>query len=473
MSIGADPGKGVMPTTPGRASPESEAAIRSLVIAEAANPEFVSVPLVGWSHYRALAERAEVHLVTQVRNRKAILRAGLQEGRDFTAIDSEALGRPLWRLSRWLRGSEGKAWTLATAFASLSYYDFERRVWLRFRDRLRAGEFDVVHRLTPLSPTAPSRMAGRCRKLGIPFVLGPLNGGLPWPRQFRSARHEEREWLSRVRGAYRLLPGYASTRRNAAAIMAGSRAAWSEIPARHRHKSIYLPENGIDPTLFALRARPAHGVPLRVAFVGRLVPYKGADMLLDAAAELARAGKLELDIIGDGPQMEKLRRQVGELGIGERVELAGFRPHAELQRRLVRSSVLGFPSIREFGGGVVLEAMALGLVPIVVDYGGPSELVTDATGYRIPLGTRSEIVARLRETLESLVRDPTPLRARSSLARRRAHECFSWSSKAEQSIEVYRWLLGRRSDRPDFGMPLPDPEPDSDSNSDSYAESLR
>lgn len=114
---------------------------------------------------------------------------------------------------------------------------------------------DVVHRVTPLSPTTPSLMARRCRRAGVPFVLGPLNGGVPWPAEFREAQHREREWLAYVRDAYKLLPGYRSTREDSAAILVGSQATFAQLPECHRARAVYLPENAVDPARFPSLAR--------------------------------------------------------------------------------------------------------------------------------------------------------------------------------------------------------------------------
>lgn len=68
--------------------------IRVLLVAEHCNPDWSSLALVGWNHSQALACVADTHLVTQVRNRPNILKAGLVEGRDFTAIDSDLVEKP-------------------------------------------------------------------------------------------------------------------------------------------------------------------------------------------------------------------------------------------------------------------------------------------------------------------------------------------------------------------------------------------
>lgn len=411
--------------------------MRVLLVAEAANPEWVSVPLVGWSLARALASVADVHLVTQVRNRAAILRAGLREGEDFTAIDSEAVAAPLWRLGERLTGGQGKGWTMLQAAGTLAYPHFERLLWRRFGADLRAGRFDLVHRVTPLSPTAPSPLAPRLKALGVPFVLGPLNGGVPWPRAFQAERRAEREWLSYARGLARLLPGRAATFRDASAILAGSRHTASEVPPAQRRKVAWLPENAVDPRRFLAPAARPPG-PLRAAFVGRLVPYKGPDMALEAAAPHLRAGRMTLDVVGDGPLMPSLRAQGQGL---PGVAFHGWLPQEGVARVFSASHLFLFPSIREFGGGAVVEAMATGCAPVVVDYAGPGEIVDDATGWRVPLAPRPALVAALSALLGRLLADPAAVAARGEAARARTLRDLTWEAKARHIGFVYDWVL--------------------------------
>ncbi|MEE9404497.1 MAG: glycosyltransferase [Algisphaera sp.] len=443
-------------------SPKSSKRLRVLLIAEAANPEFVSVPLEGWSHSRAIAGLVDCHVVTQIRNRDAFVRAGLVQGEDFTAIDSERVAARIYKAASLLRGGKGKGWTTVMAFSAISYTYFERLLWKKFGAAIRAGEFDLVHRLTPLSPTLPSRLAQKCHRAGVPFVMGPLNGGVPWPRKFDAARRAEREWFSYFRSVHKLIPGYRATRRYASAIMLGSESTWDQMPERYRDRCYYVPENAIDPKRFSAERdrRPRRGQTLRLIFVGRLVPYKGADMLLEACAKLIREGRVALTIVGEGPERPRLRKIVEREQIGHGVAMPGWVKHEDLQGLLAEHDIFAFPSIREFGGAVVLEAMAVGLVPVVVNYGGPGELVTDQTGFRIPMGPRPSIVAAMTTILNQLVEDPSGLVPLGNAARRRVFKHFTWDAKAQQVVAIYNYTLRRTVHRPNFGMPLPDPRHD-------------
>lgn len=435
--------------------PENEK-LRILLIAETANSQWVSVPLVGWSLADALHRAERVHVITQVRNRQSFLDNGYREGVDFTSIDSEKVARPIWKLSNLVRGGEGKGWTTAMAFSLLSYYYFEHLVWKLFKKRIRDGEFDIVHRITPLSPTLPSVLAKKCRKAGVPFVIGPLNGGVPWPRGFDASRRKEKEWLSYIRDMYKLMPGYASTLKYSNALILGSSFTKSKIPARYQAKSVFMPENAINPADFSARvpsgAASAASAPLRACFVGRLVPYKGPDMLLEAALPFLKDGRMGIDIVGDGPLMEELKAMVEDQGISSRVRLLGWVEHSKVQEVMRESSILAFPSIREFGGGVILEAMAVGLVPVVMDYAGPGDLVDPSVGIKVPMGERSSIVAAFRGIFAEILEGRHDLERLAEASVKRVRDYYTWDKKASQVREVYRWVLGRGGEKPDpFG----------------------
>jgi glycosyltransferase involved in cell wall biosynthesis len=214
------------------------------------------------------------------------------------------------------------------------------------------------------------------------------------------------------------------------------------MPHWAKSKCVYIPENGVDLDYLNVQRKRFRTPPLQGAFVGRLVPYKGADVLLQAASEYLRNGQLELHIIGDGPQRASLEDTVDQLRIRDAVWFHGWLPHSQVQQRLKDYDFMVLPSIREFGGGVVVEAMALGVTPIVADYAGPSELVDDRTGIRVPFWNEESLVTGVRAALGAIIRSPQTLDELGRAAREKVREKLTWDAKAKQILAIYEAVLG-------------------------------
>jgi len=419
--------------------------LRVLLIAEACNPNWPSVPLVGYNFARALSDRddLDITLATHVKNIPALRDDLLARRVRLHVIDNEWLARPMYRLATLLRGGDKLAWTLNTALAWPSYIAYENQVWRDFRRELRAGQFDLIHRLTPLSPTLPSPLASRTH---VPMLIGPLNGGLPWPRDFPELARQEREWIAPLRPAYRALPYFRGTYRHLAGVLAGSRHTASEIPGAFRGRRFYFPENGIDPAKFPIAAAwtpPSRR--FRFITVGRLVPYKGLPLTLEAMAGSQALRECELHVVGDGPLRPWAEQFIRDNGLSNCVQLAGWVKQDELSNRMRQSQAFVFPSLREFGGGVVLEAMASALPPVVVDYGGPGELVSPDCGIALPLQPRERLVADLRAAMERLAGDPDECLRLAAAAVQRIRGEFTWATKAAKIVEFYRATLAAAS----------------------------
>ena len=419
--------------------------LRILLIAEACNPTWTSVPLVAYSLAKALAARDDiaVTLVTHIRNREALESDPIARDVDLQFIDNEFVARPFFRVGEWLRGGSQLSWTTSTAIAWPGYIIFEKMIYRKFRRELRAQSFDLIHRISPLTPTMGSPLASMCN---VPMLIGPLNGGLPWPADYPDLRKREREWLVRVRDMYRWLPYYRSTYKHARGVIAGSRHTATEIPAWFKGRRYYLPENGVDLQRIPLSngwATPEPGKKFQFVTIGRLVPYKGFDLILQAMAQSSDLRRdAELIVIGDGPSRAGLEAQAVELGLSSIVTFTGWVEHAKLQKYLRGAQIFVFPSLREFGGGVVVEAMACGLPPIVVNYGGPGEIVANDCGICLPMAPRKELVDQLATAMTGLLHNPEQCRSMAVAGLERVQRYFSWPQKAAQIVAIYRDLLG-------------------------------
>ena len=416
--------------------------LRLLILAPGCNPDSISTALVGYAHSEALARIHDVTLVANQRHEEAIRR----RSSGFLAV--EAIRTPYldrifdWLVRRVFDGDYGSQVLTALSYPVVLIFDW--KAWRRLRLKIRAGEFDVVLRLLPVVPTLPSPLAYFLRHGPIPFVIGPINGGLPWPAGFSQAERQK-EWISGLRGFYRALPFAHSTYWYAKAIIAGSSQTWSEFSA-FSEKLFFVPENGLSRLLLdSIKPRVLNQGPLELIYVGRLVPYKACDMAVRAAVPLLQKGVARLTILGDGPERADLERLVGTYGVTEHVSFTGWLSHNEAIQRLKRADILLFPSIREFGGGVVFEALAHGVVPVVVDYGGPGDIVHTRVGYKIALTNEQDMIGQIDAILKGLEKDRSLLFQMQEQGMQYARQRLSWDGKAKIMSEILCWAVGQGS----------------------------
>jgi glycosyltransferase involved in cell wall biosynthesis len=302
-----------------------------------------------------------------------------------------------------------------------------------------------------MTPVLPSPFAFFLRKGPIPFVIGPLNGGLPWPPGFRQLENQK-EWIANLRNVYRYLPFARSTYRHAAAIIAASSQTYSEFAA-YRGKLFFVPEPGIGRSqCFGDSRSPEPGTKLELIFVGGLVPRKACDLALRAAAPLLRRDLARFTVVGDGPERRRLEQLVRSLGIEKAVLFYGWLSHAEVLKHLRSADVFVFPSLRDNGAGVVFEALGSGAVPVVADFGGPGDIVHPEVGYKVALTTESDMVSQMEKILTSLALDPELLHRLRQQGMTYVRECLTWDAKAERTTRILNWVSGRGS-KPDLPPP--------------------
>jgi glycosyltransferase involved in cell wall biosynthesis len=348
---------------------------RSLVlVAYQCGPGMGSVSQLGWEWYTRLSRERPVVLVTHVRNRAALEAAGAPlAGSKIHFIDTEWFAGPLYRAAKRLFPRSEHSVFLVS---SLDYFAFDIAAYraLRREQRARRLDADVIHRVTPVTTAAPTWLG----RLGIPLIIGPLNSGLSDPRGFAHIMRAESTWLLRSRELTRLFDALIGSSRRATRILVASRATRAAIGKRHRAKSHRMLENGVDLERFQATPwpDPPIGRPLRVLFVGRLVPVKGVDLLLKAIAQVKSAGqRVRLDVVGDGPLRGEWRALAVRLNLADQVQFHGALSQEEVAQQMSQSHLFCLPSVRESGGAVLLEAMAGARPVVALDFGGPAEII--------------------------------------------------------------------------------------------------
>jgi glycosyltransferase involved in cell wall biosynthesis len=283
---------------------------------------------------------------------------------------------------------------------------------------IRDWRADVVHVIGAGPPSVYLGMlAGR---LGAPLVF-TTQGEL----SFDAHRAFERSATLRV--------GLRRTVRRARVVTACSEFTLGNLQAfaEPRSRCLVIP-NGVDPEEFANRGSGAIGFGQYILGVGRLVPQKGFDVLLEAFAITELTG-MSLVIAGEGFERDNLVRRAAELGIVDRVHLVGAVGRKQLVALMLGATAFALPSRGEPFGIALLEAMAAGVPAIATAAGGVPEMARDGQN---ALLVDVENAEALSFALTRLVND-AKLRTKLSAGGRQTARELAWSRIVERYEAVY------------------------------------
>ena len=199
---------------------------------------------------------------------------------------------------------------------------------------------------------------------------------------------------------------------------------------------------GIDTRRWEVVPAPVPGNPPRAIFIGPIVRWKGVDILLRA---LERTPGLFLDVIGSGPDLNRVRTLSQALAVQDRVRWFGEYPDEDLPRRMADADFLVLPSttVEEKFGLVVLEAMAAGrpVITTAVPSGVREVNVPNQTGFEVPVRD----VDALASAMQRLAGDALLRERLGRAGHTRVREHFSREEMARRHLALYAEVLESRA----------------------------
>jgi glycosyltransferase involved in cell wall biosynthesis len=196
--------------------------------------------------------------------------------------------------------------------------------------------------------------------------------------------------------------------------------------------------NGVDLGLFrpldrqATRRRLGLEGPTLIS-VGHLIERKGHNFIIEAMPDLPG---FTLLIAGDGPERQALERQIARLGLGDRVQMLGSRPHEELPELYGAADALVLASSREGWANVLLEAMACGTPVVATPIWGTPEVVTKPEAGML---MKERSAAAVTEGVKRLFANPPAREATRAYA-----QAFSWDATTEGQVALFRKIIAAR-----------------------------
>lgn len=244
-------------------------------------------------------------------------------------------------------------------------------------------------------------------------------------------------------------------KKRAALLLVANSRTFDALPAGLCAQVEKLVENGVDLTVWRPRDKRKNGADpgvTRFVFVGRLIGLKAVDLLLEAFAIASPQASMRLMIIGDGEARERLMKQTRELFPqtpvevdGSSVRFTGWLSQELCAREVCGADCLLMPSVRDCGGAVVLEAMAMAKPVIATAWGGPLDYLDESCGILIEPQSGQALINGFAQAMVRIANSPTERASMGRAGRRKVEAHYDWDVKASQILNFYRQTVRLRT----------------------------
>jgi glycosyltransferase involved in cell wall biosynthesis len=387
------------------------------------NPYMGSDAEVGWQWAHQLSVRGhKVTVITRRTHQKEIEQWIAKTGEckvvNFVYVDIE-----------WLY----PATELINPRNHIYYYFWQFKAYLIAKQLHSKNRFSLIHHLTWVSFRQPSFMG----LIDAPMYFGPVAGGDEIPKgyakTFAFKQQAVEAFRSLINALVKIDPLMWLTYAKAEKVFFTSPAHLVRVPGFVNKKAQIELAIGCDlPRSYSNQESIKHHSLRRgnrLLFVGRFLGLKGMDIGLDAFALIRQARPdVTLTLVGDGIEHDRWVSKAKQLNVFDAIEWRGWIPKEDVQKLYAEFDVFYFPSLRDSGGFVVLEALQNGMPVVCFKLGGPGMLVDDTCGCAVTAGASvKQTIKEMAAATLKLLGDKEKNHHLSENCRKRA-EMFTWDA---------------------------------------------
>lgn len=201
------------------------------------------------------------------------------------------------------------------------------------------------------------------------------------------------------------------------------------MPFFTRKKTRVLLETAMEDEIFKREKKEYGAEVIKMVISARFISIKNIPLVIKALKYIQTSKPWKLTLLGSGPDKKLIENTIKAEGVGQQVSIIPYLPREEALDMIEHSDIFIFPSLKEGGTWALMEAMAIGLPVVCLDWAGMAVETTSDTAIQIPVSNPRKMEKDFGHAISLLINSPQLRKQIGQAARKRIKEVFNWNAK--------------------------------------------